>query len=120
MMSEHERAENERLRRVTRELASMLKSARSPDNLIGQCADTYPYKKAEVLATAERVLEGAPEPTKGNCGHCAQPYGSRAEIERLRKRLEAVGKYADQCAILRVEPSTAGLREALAAGEDDE
>lgn len=64
------------LQGITRLLANMLKHSREPDGLVSAAADTYPYAKAEVLQSAERILADAPPPTTGNCGHCAQPYGS--------------------------------------------
>lgn len=40
-------------------------------------------------------------------------------IEELEARLEAVKRYANRCAILRTEPTTAGLRKALQQGDDE-
>jgi chromosome segregation ATPase len=38
------------------------------------------------------------------------------EVERLRERIERVEAYARKCAMLRMEPSTQGLKEALRDG----
>lgn len=47
---------------------------------------------------------------------------ARAEVERLRERLARVEAYARACAVMRVEPNTRGLKDALApaaTGEEE-
>jgi len=74
---------------LIRLLSGMLKHAGTPSGLISAAADTYDYKKAEVLETAERLLANEPAPTTGRCGHCAQPYGSLNRIAELEVRERA-------------------------------
>lgn len=42
-----------------------------------------------------------------------------AHVARLRETVESVQAYATQCAVLRTEPSTAGLRKALPPNEQE-
>lgn len=55
------------------------------------------------------------------CARCGA-FDEQAVIDRLRAAkdaVERVQKYANRCAIMRVEPSTAGLRAALDATDHE-